>query len=502
MRALLSPSLLTLSLVTSLSVACLDNDEGIDDGTDEAGSDYGSHESGDSSGDDEEGGDEGGEGGDAEAGDSLEEATAVVFDEDTAWGDALSEDSINPAGDRDFYMIDATEGYTYLIAAAADMAAEVGEPDTVMRLYNADGEQIDENDDMPMRFWGTDSAVFWQATYTGAYYVEVLEWSDWADAGALGGGSYDYELWGIETTQFYDVGANDTPEEADILAEKEINQGYWTNFFDETYYMYFGTLGETGDVDYWRYELTPTEEKGEDYQIAFSLWPSWGMDAFGFEMALYNGDNEKVAWTDAPGYDAYGGNWYPDTGIMYWATAGETYYLEVSSNNGSYGTGTFYPGFDAYYYTPEDEELETESNDTCDRADTVELIESETTPGYYYGALYATLDGDDVSDCFRLRADDIGSLEGMYLSAYVQGADLGSLLDSKITIYGDETAESTLAEASYSPDTEAGDPQIWDLTLGSDDDVYVQVDAEAQGASEGSNYYYIVLKAYDEPVNE
>ena len=36
MRALLSPSLLTLSLLTSLSLACLDNDEGIDDGTDEA----------------------------------------------------------------------------------------------------------------------------------------------------------------------------------------------------------------------------------------------------------------------------------------------------------------------------------------------------------------------------------------------------------------------------------------------------------------------------------
>ena len=219
-------------------------------------------------------------------------------------------------------------------------------------------------------------------------------------------------------------------------------------------------------------------------------------------MTLYNSAGETVAWTDAPGFDAYGGNWYHDTGIMYWATAGETYYLEVKSNNGSYGTGTFYPGFDVYYYVPEAKGMESEPNDTCDRADTIELTESTTTPGYYSGAVYAELDGDDVSDCFRLNGDDVGSLDGMYFSAYVQGASLGSMLDASISVFSDDEGANLLGDASYAPDTKSGDPEIWDLSLSDEEDLYIQVEAEAQGEAETSNYYYIILKTYDEPIND
>ena len=97
-----------------------------------------------------------------------------------------------------------------------------------------------------------------------------------------------------------------------------------------------------------------------------------------------------------------------------------------------------------YYYTPEEEEMESETNDTCDRADVITLEKSTNTPTST-GALYAEMDGDDVSDCFRLRADDIGDLEGMYLWPH-SGMAHGSLLDAKMSLYSDETAETLLTK--------------------------------------------------------
>ena len=48
-------------------------------------------------------------------------------------------------------------------------------------VWDAEGNLLATNDDMPYRMWETDSALYYQATEDGTFYAEVLEFSDWHD---------------------------------------------------------------------------------------------------------------------------------------------------------------------------------------------------------------------------------------------------------------------------------------------------------------------------------
>ena len=87
-----------------------------------------------------------------------------------------AEEAIDYAGDR-LLQVDATRArptnsHALFYYTDPDIVC-----DTVMRLYNQDGELLATNDDMLYRL-ETDSALIFQATYDGPYYIEILEWSE------------------------------------------------------------------------------------------------------------------------------------------------------------------------------------------------------------------------------------------------------------------------------------------------------------------------------------
>lgn len=440
-----------------------------------------------------------------EAGDSIDQAESLTDPSEWTWGSPIASDAIDPAGDRDFFKFDATSGEVYYLAVAADMGAEAGQPDSVMRLYDQDGNLIATNDDMPLRIWGTDSGIEFQAAYDGPYYIEVLEWSDWdtGSDGPEGGSDYTYDLWGSTFTNLFgeaypgDTEPNDTPAEADALVANNTNEGYYTNPFveavgDSAPIDFSGDMYQANDIDYWAQSFT------SDVWAFWSLWPS-ARGSADFRFKLYDQDGNLVASSDSPTYSPDGHIFY-DFGILYPAKADDTYYLEVFDANGTSGDGTFYPGFIAAYNSDVIDSESATYNDAIGAGDSIVFTESSNFPGLYAGYTSGTLDGTDVADNYRAESSDAGGFDSRYLSVYIQAAQVGSLLDAKVTVYDQDG--NVLESATDQPDdASAADPEIWDLDLSGVDSVNIMVEPESQGDATGSNYYIMGVVVYDSPIN-
>ena len=447
------------------------------------------------------------------AGDTIEDAASTEALDDLEWGDVIAEGAIDEAGDRDFYAIQVEQGYDYLIAAAAYIYNYEGVPDTVLRLYNEDGEFLAENDDMPFRFWETDSALWFQAEYDGTYYVEVLEFSDWSESSeAEGGSNYEYELWGVKTyySEGSSYGENDTQEDADALYEYVLKDGdaglYYSSWFDgyldDSFAQYisniYGHISYDGDVDVWRFDLDYSKD---DYDWGWMTWTAFDITDPDFvpRFSLYNADWEQVATTTDVGYT---GNYYAtyDTDLAYPVTSG-TWYLVVE-NDVKWGTyGPLY-AINRLTWLGSIADQETESSDLVGLGDTLTMTESTNTAGYYYGRGTGMIDTDDERDSYRIDAGDVGgSLGGMYLSVELQAEGIGSFLDAKVVIY-DEDTKTVLTEASVNPSNNEVDPHVLDLEISGDPtQVFVSVEPESQGEVGASNHYIFIAYLYSEPVN-
>jgi hypothetical protein len=475
--------------------ACDDKDQGIENDTTNDLPD--SDDDTDDTDDDDGGGDDVG-------GNTLAEATPASWAK--AWGEAIVEDAINEAGDRDFYALDCEAGYLYLVSTFAYGLDGDMDPDTVIRVYDPSGNMFAENDDMPYRYWETDSAMFFEAQETGTYTVEVLEWSDWDpdSDGATGGSSYEYELWGIGFLS-YDTEPNDTQKEADaIYDDKKLNMGYYGSFFsgyvpDSTAdYVteFYGDMEDDTDIDVWPIDFSK-DSAGSYYQ--WSLWP---MDFGALEpvMSLYDEDWNLLASTEDPAIYPGGARLY-DVGMAYRVPEdGGRFYMEVTNAAGTGGVGTSYTGMILGYV----ETLatnESEDNDFPGFANTIDMEESTSTAGYYYGAAWGVIEGEEDLDNWKVLADDLGgTLDGQYLSVYIQAEQIGSLLDAKIIVY-DEDAKTVLAEETVNPASASADPEIWDLQLGDIDAVYISVESESVDASDLANGYLMSVNINGTPLN-
>jgi hypothetical protein len=413
------------------------------------------------------------------------------------WGDALYKDEIGTAGDRDFFCLDVVEGVQYIFSTAADLGDEVGQPDTVLRLYNSDGEFLYENDDMPFRAWGQDSAFYFQATTDETIYLEVLEWSDWADwdGEASGGPGWSYDLLGYP---FYheDLEPNNTTEEADAMEASGEYYGYWSNWFIDTIGDIHGTIGEPGDTDLWRLEYDWGDEGSTAVFYTWSLWPIYTLD-FEPEFTIYNEAGEVVAHTIDPIYKL-GGTWFADLGILFRMELGEVYYLEVKDAAGGSGFGTFYPIVHTGY-SEEAAPVEMEPNDYPGSSTSV-MSESDSTPDLFITDAWGEIE-DGGTDCYKIDGDEVsGGLDGKYLSVLVQAQDLGSLLDANIVVYGDDGAE--IVSSTEDLERSSPDPAIRDHELGDQRFVIVCIGAESRGEADESNYYVMGTQTYIEPIYE
>ncbi len=448
-----------------------------------------------------------------DVGDDIDSAYEITFDAD-GWSGVA--EAIGEAGDRDFYYIPTAAGDTIWTYIASYIYDEDGQPDTVMRLYDADGNFLDEVDDFPYWSWGTDSAMFFQDYAGEGVYVEVLEWGDWAGDGASGGSTYDYEVYFYQMDiSEYEWGANDDAiegaasfDEAAESTEDDIWY-YWWMFgdvaTDQTYpVQVFGEIEAPGDEDWWVFEV---DEKSVGNYLMVSFWQDYTA-MLEPVLSVYGPYGDLVAQTTDPGYTTGSAVWWYDAGCTVPLPDSGYYYVVVEDAAGAGGedAGFFYPLiFSGPWYFNTDP-WETEENHPTGLANTISISESSNTAGYYYGIFAGALDSaDDDSDNFKVLADDTNDLDGKYLSVYVETEMHGSLLDAQVTVYED-TGGATfveLASVTVHPDGDSGDdPAIFDLELESDNNIYIEVSHET-GTEEAavSHFYFGEVIVYDKPVN-
>jgi hypothetical protein len=431
-----------------------------------------------------------------DAGNDIANATPIELATEADW---FAADAISPAGDRDFYSLDLVAGDMVQIAAGSYMFTEPDVVlDTVLRVYGPDEAMITENDDMPYRFYETDSAVFFQATEDGTYYVEVLEWGDWdASSGANGGSSYQYQLWGYLMSTSENE-PNDFEDDATDLSIQDIDgdglmDQYVGSAYTDSVTMFYGDMGEDGDQDLW--PMTFDEDWGIGNYCQWSTWPG-STGPMEIEFTLYNEYMEPVAQTMDTDIEPTWSFIY-DAGITYKVGEG-TYYLGVVDAYEASGPGTFYPGlFTCYAETLS--EVEEEDNDTTVTATLVSFTESETTPGYFYNRVSGDLSPGDAGDFIWVRSSDIGDLNGQFLNITVAAEAEGSMLDANLTVWGD-MGDNNWQELEYVTDNANGlDPHIVDLELSASwVSIVIEINADDQSNIEGANSWHMMTDIFSE----
>jgi len=434
-----------------------------------------------------------------DAGGTIEEALLIEIDDENY---LLAEESIGFAGDRDFFELNASLGTAYEFSSLSyyytnpDVVC-----DTVIRVYDEAGEMIATNDDMPYRFQETDSAISFQATYDGSYYIEVLEWSDWdEETAANGGSSMTYDLFGWTITPG-EVEPNDDDEDvADTITDDTIWENWYGSPFTDTASMFYGQMDDEGDVDFWPLVFS------EDFDGAFcqfSLWPET-FSGWAPEMTLFNEALEPVSQTIDPTiYPTWNFAW--NAGITYQVTAGETYYLSMVDQDDLYGPGTFYAGVHTCYNATLSQ-LEEEGNDEIQFANMLEMTESTATAGFFYTRANGTLVDGDEADNLWIRALDVGgSLNGKFLNVEINAETQGSLLDANVTVYADPGSGEweELAMTYDHPNNESIDPHIIDLELTQAyAGLVIQIAADDTSAIDAANYWHASVSLSDEAVAE
>ncbi|MFT7518031.1 MAG: hypothetical protein ACI9MC_000155 [Kiritimatiellia bacterium] len=436
-----------------------------------------------------------------DAGGTIETAfeMKLTFGEYTQRVDAISE-----PGDRDFYKFNVLKGNWYILWAHsnnldATTQLPAGNPDTVIRIYDGDGKMVDEIDDMPTRIQETDAGHIMQATEDGVMYVEVMEWSDWADDGPQGSPSMVYRM----SIGEFDIGdnleTNDTTEET-IAAQADGGFSWSVNPFDpnpdEASFPYWGhgAIDQPGDTDV--YMVTSSG----GYFVQFGFWPAattlltpeytvWWEDCTLGEEDYGDCDGkevEQVAHNTDPDMhpDGFGKE---DSGAMIYTRPG-VYYVQVADAGGKGDAGYFYSNlYNAFSYLEElfVAELESDSTDPEAGIDLVHRSFDSTTWGndssqaFFYGDFEPISKEVDNFDAYNIGPYTV---EGKHLNVWLDAADDGSMAGELTLEVVRKDGDSWKVVA-----TDTGvDPSIVDYKVTADDNklyVVVKSDGKVQGHS-------------------
>jgi hypothetical protein len=175
--------------------------------------------------------------------DSFADAQTLGIDDPLGVNGAIQE----PA-DRDFFKFDATAGDWLKIVTVANAMDDLEMIDTVIKLYDSSMTQIAENDDAVPRI-NTDSEVIIRLPSTGTYYVEILEWSDWASQQPFEGDpTFTYQLLAT-TVNPAGLGVLEDPENGDDAGSAEPVK------FDMGGGLVIGDFNDATDVDVFEVSL-------------------------------------------------------------------------------------------------------------------------------------------------------------------------------------------------------------------------------------------------------
>lgn len=201
--------------------------------------------------------------------DSIEEAFDARKNTDNGFRGALA----NP-GDRDFYYFEGAEGEFVRVYTISTASADGSRVDTVLRIRDADENQLAENDDAVPRI-SVDSELIYRLPAAGRYYVEVLEWSDWAGETPTGAPNFTYTLQ-VRTVNDRNPGITIETEAGNDAASAipiALNNGGG---------LVCGTFSDAADVDVYAFtqpsdgrmyiEMMPAGTNGHGGSAAGSVW--------------------------------------------------------------------------------------------------------------------------------------------------------------------------------------------------------------------------------------
>ena len=530
-RPLISTLTFPLLLGSALALGACNKDTSTTGGEDGGDGGDGGSDGGDGGGD----GSDGGGGGDDIGGDDIASAASVTIDTVTLWsGPEVAgfrvEDAINSAGDRDFFAVELEEGDKLWLLAIGYLDDGDTEPDTVLRIYDQDGTWLNTNDDMPFRLGNTDSGLPLEATYSGTYYIEVLEWTDWAieggtyDGSPVGGATFEYQLWGIvaDDREVDPEDFNNTIADVEDYLSIEGNSVYtadpiyYYGFTEEDYsLMMDASLDTDTDVDVFPFGLGEADalpgEEGywDDLYYTFSFWEGGGLPA-DVVLTVTDAEGEVMAETAnpsfAPGFgDTYGGAWRAysyDFGAFVHMNENTDYYVHVSSTSGATGVGTAYWGIVGGYYTSsapwEGDDQDFDNIALAPVMETFELTSSDVVVGYGAGATGLLEELEDF-DSYKIPASAVGGLDGKYLHVFVDAQARGSLLDAKVTVYGDDQS-TVIAEATTNDFDGGADPHLFNVELGDESSITIVVEADERSVAHPlANWYQISASVNDDP---
>jgi len=255
-------------------------------------------------------------------------------------------DVINPASDKDFFLINLTEGEWYQIFTDANPDDNTDMVDTVVRVYDSGGTMVASVDDAFPRLT-TDSELFYRAPATGEYCIEVLEFSDWYGNSPEGQATFSYDLrvlpldFGLYEQVNLDSEDGGTAMSNDSDAAAESGLSVFTTTSGQVFTQMAGMLDPGTDVDWWEF-TTPAATIG----FSMDLTPAGpgGNQVSGFGstegpglVGLYDTTGQLLAEVDnaqqANGLD--GMSSVP-------LSASTTYRVKVDRQTATLGTNDFY----------------------------------------------------------------------------------------------------------------------------------------------------------------
>jgi len=450
-------------------------------------------------------------GGGADGNDSIETAEDRTSLDLSAIGfEAVGQGAINPPGDRDFYAIRLEAGEPYALSTIAyDDQRDLVVLDTVLRLYDADGNFISENDDMPFRLRETDSGIWYMPKTTGTYYVEVLEYGDWAGERANGGSNYTYTLVAghLELTEH--EGMNDSIEEVDAnttISDTAASEdpAFYGGIFSSADVSFLGSFQTAGDVDLFPrfYEIERRGQPGytpEPYFfLSAALWENYGGNP---RMSLLNEAGDVLASSTDLLPDARTAiTFILDSAILVKVDEGSRYYIKMENEDGTATSQEFYVGsFVNYLPTAATLEEAEGSNDDQVTADLTVPRRSTATDGLYFIGIWGALPTGDDADWFKLDKDDVDTFEDKYISVVVQALTVGSALDPKVKLV--DASGNVLAEATVdAEDATVGDPTIVDFNIDVTTNVFVVVEADGRTGPDSQCNYLVGMWVSDTPL--
>jgi hypothetical protein len=411
---------------------------------------------------------------DCEAGSICEEEACVEGDRDETpetagallWG-ADAEGEINPAGDVDWYALQADGGE--LVKITVVTAEEEGGIDSVVSVYTPSGKRHTWEDGHPAgNVSGADSMCFTYLPTAGTWYIKVEDQGSFYEEDPVGGPGEAYTL------RVEEVDASiDEPDSA-------LEAGFAYGALDtDTFYTVPVLITEPGDSDWVSFDLpaagTPTylirnahEEESELVAV----------------VTMRNADGDEVLRATDPTASAP---------ALLPSPAGTRYVVGVTDAAG-YGSGDHWTWITVLLRDPLGNAPEVEPNDDTATATPLDLEDQEPSSGHWWRAyVRGAVDSGDDADLYSFDA----TFDGAYVSVYIGAGDYGGLLVPRVELLDASGAVIASVDSTESGDTDA-------VNLGPVDSgaYFLRVSAVTDsGAEGGEGYFYLyALNLTSDPV--